>query len=400
MSSASSRNLPARDLFAVRTEQVTGARMHTWAAGAMCLSRCLIAALGIAIPCVGSAEPADAAKPRVRPVLPDPLGYASDLRPTIVPPRLRMRRRAVSPRAIRDLVLDSYSSASVSPLGCFPATTDAERELEKMLAGPDSGIEPDAASYLIASDLPAFREFTRSQFDQELLRTTEHVAGEIQRASDARRAAGRIAKRSDKVFDFCDAIRSLGIDYNDEFRTTSATQEQVVAMYRDERNVFLTGLMATRRGSCVSMPMIYLCVGRKLGYPVHLVMVGNHLFIRWQESTDLYLNIETTIASQTAVAENEDVFLEAEGLTRAEIAGTNWLRNLSNREIVASLLFARSGCHSAMDRVESAYRDCRRAVHLAPGDRLAQITLGNLEEKMRPGLKALGIPTVTSGRSD
>jgi hypothetical protein len=41
------------------------------------------------------------------------------------------------------------------------------------------------------------------------------------------------------------------------------------------------------------MPVLYIAVGRELGYPLKLVTAKNHLFIRWEDAKE-QRNFETT----------------------------------------------------------------------------------------------------------
>lgn len=47
---------------------------------------------------------------------------------------------------------------------------------------------------------------------------------------------------------------------------------------------FLHGIFLSEGGTCGSMPVLYVAVGRRLGYPVGLVTTRNHLFARWDGS--------------------------------------------------------------------------------------------------------------------
>jgi regulator of sirC expression with transglutaminase-like and TPR domain len=48
-------------------------------------------------------------------------------------------------------------------------------------------------------------------------------------------------------------------------------------------NRFLSGYMDTRKGSCVTMPLLYLVLAQRLGYPVYPVPAPDHLFLRYIE---------------------------------------------------------------------------------------------------------------------
>jgi hypothetical protein len=53
--------------------------------------------------------------------------------------------------------------------------------------------------------------------------------------------------------------------------------------FADPSKVFLHGLLGPERvGTCSSLPVLYVAVGRQLGYPLKLVTAKGHLFVRWE----------------------------------------------------------------------------------------------------------------------
>ena len=114
------------------------------------------------------------------------------------------------------------------------------------------------------------------------------------------------------------------------------------------------------------MPLIYLVIGQRLGMPLHLVTISKHCFIRWEEP-GYRLNIETTGVDKVWVTDDDTAYLESERMTADQVRGTD-LRNLTNREVVAELFFARSGHWKTQGgKNEGRYcLDLSRARHLAP----------------------------------
>jgi transglutaminase superfamily protein len=53
--------------------------------------------------------------------------------------------------------------------------------------------------------------------------------------------------------------------------------------YRDSRHLFIHGILDGSGGTCVSIPVLYVAIGRRLGYPLYLVEAKGHLFVRWEE---------------------------------------------------------------------------------------------------------------------
>lgn len=86
--------------------------------------------------------------------------------------------------------------------------------------------------------------------------------------------------------------RNLGVEYNPESMTGPAD-------CTDSRSLFLHGLLETGQGTCLSMPVLYVAIARRLGYPVFLVGAKQHLFARWEGDGERF-NIECTTRSWCA----------------------------------------------------------------------------------------------------
>ena len=48
--------------------------------------------------------------------------------------------------------------------------------------------------------------------------------------------------------------------------------------FRDSRDLLIHGMIDGPGGTCASMPVMYVAVGRRLGYPLKLVQSRGHLF--------------------------------------------------------------------------------------------------------------------------
>ena len=256
-----------------------------------------------------------------------------------------------------------------NPFGQFPSTTKAEAVLESLLRGKDEAIDLALANWLVAADVPQFSGLTREAYFSQLNEMVEVVRRETARMEGVARSRGQNPNDpGTRCAIFCNAVLKLRFAYAEEFRQRDLTPGQRKALYGDANHILLAGLLQTRRGTCVSMPLLYLVIGQRLGYPVHLVAIGSHYFIRWEEP-GYRLNIETTSVEKVRVSEQDESYLETEGLTRDQIKGSE-LRNLTRREVVGQLLFARSG--HWMFRQETSpsrgWMDLSRARHLSPDD--------------------------------
>lgn len=57
--------------------------------------------------------------------------------------------------------------------------------------------------------------------------------------------------------------------------------------------LFIHGLLQGKGGTCSSMPVLFIAVGRRLGYPLKLVKAESHYFVRW-DSPEERFNIEVS----------------------------------------------------------------------------------------------------------
>ena len=86
----------------------------------------------------------------------------------------------------------------------------------------------------------------------------------------------------------------FGIHYNPDRITEPGVFAGNQTFFSDSADVFIHGLIGERRsGTCSSMPVFYVAIGRRLGYPLKLVSCKNHLFVRWEDERQRF-NIEAT----------------------------------------------------------------------------------------------------------
>ena len=243
-----------------------------------------------------------------------------------------------------------------------------------MFRGKDEDVDLALANWLIAADIPELHDLTREAYFAQLDAMTKRVRGDMARMQASGYGGTDPDDPKTRCQRFCSAIIGLKFAYTEEFREENLTPMQMKALYANPDNISLAGLLRTRHGSCVSMPLIYLVIGQRLGMPVHLVALGKHFFIRWEEP-HFRVNIETTSVNKIAWTADDSVYLDIEGMTRDRLNGSD-LRNLSNREVVGELLFTRmSYWHTKGGKCETqSLRDLACARRLAPDDPIIERT--------------------------
>ncbi|MES2996031.1 MAG: transglutaminase family protein [Verrucomicrobiota bacterium] len=168
--------------------------------------------------------------------------------------------------------------------------------------------------------------------------------------------------------------QKCGIHYNPELKAlTTANGGKRPTSYHewdrkfhtDASNVFLQGLLADKRqGTCVSMPVLYAAVARRLGYPVRLVMSKGHLFCRW-DSPEERFNIEGTGVGGMTSYPDEFYHTFPNRLSEWELENENYLKSLTPAQELALFLKTRAVCLAQHQRHNEGLVALAQAVRLA-----------------------------------
>ena len=112
-------------------------------------------------------------------------------------------------------------------------------------------------------------------------------------------------------------------------------------------------------GTCSSLPVLYVAVGRRLGYPLKLVSTKEHLFARWEDTRN-HLNMEGT--SHGFISENDDYYKTWPcSVSDEEIKTNNYLKAMTAKEELACFMATRGACLMVMNqaRGEGSRLFCR-----------------------------------------
>ena len=129
---------------------------------------------------------------------------------------------------------------------------------------------------------------------------------------------------------------------------------------------FIHGMIDdTNGGTCVSMPVIYIAVGRRLGYPLMLVSAKAHLFARWEDGNDRF-NVE--VSTDKGVGSYTDEYYKAwpMKISEAELKDGLYLKSMTLAEELACFLAARGHCLLDNGRTKEAVDAYATAARYAP----------------------------------
>jgi hypothetical protein len=158
----------------------------------------------------------------------------------------------------------------------------------------------------------------------------------------------------------------FGIHYDEQRKAAPGSLHGNDGFFSDPEDVFLHGLLGPKRqGTCSSMPVLYLAVGRELGYPLKLVTSEAHLFVRWDGAGERF-NIEATSRGLNRFPDDYYRHWPFE-VSPAEEAGQGYLKSLTAAEELAVFLSIRGMCLRAAGKLPQAAESFAAATRLAPG---------------------------------
>lgn len=152
--------------------------------------------------------------------------------------------------------------------------------------------------------------------------------------------------------------------YNPELITDPTEQStQDDKFFSNGADVFLQGLLSDRKmGTCSSMPVLYVAVGRRLGYPVHLVATKGHLFCRWDDGKER-VNFEGT--GEGINTFSDDYYKKWPfPMTEHEMKNSTLLKNLNPQQELAVFLSNRADCLVVSGRHAEALTAVSQALRL------------------------------------
>lgn len=150
--------------------------------------------------------------------------------------------------------------------------------------------------------------------------------------------------------------QDLGIRYNPELALPQLDGKiPTLTQGANSKDVFIHGLLGgSHLGTCASMPVLVVTIGRRLGYPVNLAGAKYHLFVRYEDYNGKHFNVEPTVTAGFLTPTDEDYKNGQFKTTDEEIKGYSWLRPLSNREVLSDFLNTRAICLGDAKRYDEA----------------------------------------------
>lgn len=150
----------------------------------------------------------------------------------------------------------------------------------------------------------------------------------------------------------------LGCGYNMDLLASGRMSDiGSTEFFRDSSDLFLHGFTQKRQGSCASLPVLAVAVGRRCGYPVYLVSCKGHLFFRWEDNDERF-NVE---AAMQGVDSKPDSYYRQwpYPIDDAEMESEKYLKSLSPAEEFGIFASLRAAClqeNGSLNEATEAYR--------------------------------------------
>lgn len=170
------------------------------------------------------------------------------------------------------------------------------------------------------------------------------------------------------------------IHYNPQLIESPSATPTDDHFFADSQNLLIHGLLGSQRmGTCSSMPVLYVALGRRLGYPLKLVRTKGHLFLRWESATERF-DVEGTQRGMNEY-DDEHYKLWPFPVTDEEVKADGYLESLTPAQEFSAFLSTRAACLHEAGRIRDTIAAQAAALHFEPNWRCNQQALDFVEQE-------------------
>lgn len=139
----------------------------------------------------------------------------------------------------------------------------------------------------------------------------------------------------------------------------------------DPYDLFLHSVMDRRQGYCLSLSVLYLAIGERLGLPLYGVVVPGHFFVRYDDGKTRF-NIEAT--HQGGIAP-DSYYIEQFNVPKTS---TIYMTNLNKRQTLGCFFNNLGNVYKDINNVDQAMASMQWAVYINPSLAESRTNLGNI----------------------
>lgn len=133
------------------------------------------------------------------------------------------------------------------------------------------------------------------------------------------------------------------------------------AMKLENRSI--KGILDSKKGSCITMPMLYMAIAQRMGYPVYPVATPDHNFLRYVDPKLKKQNIEAT--SNGGYSPDKVLIKELE-VSEKGIKSGAYMKTLTYREYLAEFLSHNGSYWAQQGNFEKALDYLEKATEIYP----------------------------------
>ena len=168
--------------------------------------------------------------------------------------------------------------------------------------------------------------------------------------------------------------RQLGVRYNPKWEGITPDAAIPREFGADANDVFIHAIVKGIGGTCSSLPVLYVAVGRRIGYPLKLVKALQHLFFRWDDPTGKHwvhpdrFNVEATSPGVHFLSD-EEYKAWPHTIADQDLESGTYLKSLTPDEELAEALVTRANVLWLARAHRDAADILELVVRLAPHNR-------------------------------
>jgi Transglutaminase-like superfamily len=214
--------------------------------------------------------------------------------------------------------------------------------LHKLLAMDDSSLDrldPLEVDLAVARTIPGCEWLDVARYKRVVDEWAEHVREETDRHHYRFKGNRAEFKNSLAYFKALTLATVVGQDFKVGYDVQSIA-------FDDPKDLFIHGVIDTRRGTCVSLPVLYMALGHRLGYPIRAVTTSQHMFCRWEDvAAGERLNIEAANAGGLADYSDEHYMSWPTKVDPQDVRTGSALKSLTMREFLGVKVASRGDYH-------------------------------------------------------
>lgn len=174
-------------------------------------------------------------------------------------------------------------------------------------------------------------------------------------------------------FRICSMIRimkdNFGMHYDRDLEVGQRDNSSIVLGYLDSKLLLINGLLSEKRnGTCQSIPVMVVALGRRLGYPLFLTANRFHVWARW-EGRGLRFNVDASCPGNSFGNDPDDYFRTyPRPWPDVDKCSGYYLKNFTPADELALSLWSRAWVLTCHHRFEESIPYWAKACFLAPSE--------------------------------